>query len=139
MSRKTYPAAIDILGDAISEKRKELAELEQAFEAVGGVYEDEAAEEEPKRLTGPEAGADPGYSVLIGGKRVALTGRQAEAVQMLISAGPGGVVKIDDLAGVFGGIKQRWYGEVAAINAALAEAGHIIGNVRGLGYKLEKA
>jgi hypothetical protein len=130
-----HAAALDLLGHEINKTREKLLSLQATYEMLGGTYEDDEAQSEQNRLPAPEAPGD--YCVNIGGISIDVTGKQKAVVEMLQASG-GEMVKTDDIAGVYGGIKQHWYNDQTVLNKKLAKAGVIVANVRGLGYKLEK-
>lgn len=134
-----YAEALDILGDAINETRDKLLALQEAYEKLGGTYEDEddgAPWPGQKRLPAPEADGD--YAVSINGVSISVTGKQKSVID-LMQVNTQAIVTLDDLAQIYGGVKQRWYNDMPVLNRKLAKARAIIANVRGVGYRLEKA
>ncbi len=151
-----FETAKEIIRGEIVKRQAELDDLFAAFERLGGTYEDETAEAEPaqevKRLTGPKTKAAKrrkkekparaskaagDVEVSLNGKKLLVTERHAQIIDKLIVKGT--VIGIDDLVGLYGGVKSRWYQDVEALRAKLAEAGMELINIKGLGYKLEKA
>lgn len=145
MAKRFYEAAAGVLAERINAMEAELAELREAYEALGGTFEEEEPAA-PKLLNAPrraksaaEQEEDDGFGVAVGGHFVKLSSeRQATIVEALLEAGEGKVVKIDDLAAHYGGVKSRMYADFSKINGALKPAGRTISNVRGLGYRLDR-
>ena len=134
-----YDVAASVLAEEINRREAELGSLRAAYERLGGTYEEDDAAEAPKLLAGPRQAAreSDDFGVTLNSVFVKLSERQAQVVEMLMAAN-GAVVDIDDFAGLYGGVKGRWYAECGQINAKLAAANAAIVNQRGLGYRLEK-
>lgn len=142
-----FEVARDVLGDEINKTREKLLSLQQAYEALGGTYEDEdqalldtarRGQRQQAMDDGEDAAGEADYSVLVNGVTVRVSGREREVI-LKLQKNEGGCTKIDDLASLYGGVKQRWYNGVAKLNGKLHSTGFVIVNVRSLGYVLEKA
>lgn len=128
-----FEAARAVLAREIDATGEKLIKLQEAFEALGGTYEDEDGPPEPvKLLTGPKRrGPRPNEDT-------AFTGKQEDVFALFQRAGAGHPVKVDDIAGVYGGMKQRWYNDAEAFKEKLARLhGMRIVTQRGLGYQME--
>ena len=133
-ARAAMAQEIDALGDR-------LVKLQEAYEALGGTYadEDEEPAAQPKLLPAPK---EPRTRALRKARDVPFTEKQ-EAVWRLFEAAMGegdGMVRIDTIAGIYGGMKQRWYVDRVAFEEKLLRLhGRRLISLRGLGYHTEAA
>lgn len=128
-----FEAARAVLAREIDATGDKLLKLQEAYEALGGTYEDEDGPPETvKLLTGPRGQGRQNA------EDAPFTGKQEDVFALFQKAGLGKPVKVDDIAGIYGGMKQRWYNDVEPFKAKLArQHGKRIVTLRGLGYQME--
>ena len=132
---------IDLLADEINRREADLVVLRQAFEILGGTYEEDAATEKPKRKYKSKkkkaASAKPDeFGVTLDGQFVKLRERQAAVVELLLSAN--GAPASKRAIAIAWGSPVNFQATFNSINKQLAAVGQVAAVVRGQGYQLQK-
>lgn len=80
---------------------------------------------------------DDDGNYVVNGRKLKLSDREIQVMDLLAAAPEGNIVPVDDLAGLFGGMKSRMYPGMNKLNLKLAAANATAASQRGLGYRLE--
>ena len=139
---------VDFLADEINRREGELVVLRQAFELLGGTYDEDEAEEKPKRKQirkknkaaqekEQSRAAEPDeFGVTINGTFIELRERQAAVVELMLAA-ENKLLSKDAITECWGS-PMNYAATFKSINGKLAAVGMSIVLVKGKGFQLQK-
>ncbi len=136
MTHEKHETAVTLIAGEINRLEAELEDLRASYVKLGGVFEEDEAEEEagPKRLAAPRAA---GGSIEINGIPIALSAQQT-ALYELMAAAPGRMLDIAGIRVAMNGSKTQLPQTFKNMNKRLSPAGIHAVNVPRRGYRLEK-